>query len=53
MQLRHMRGGNQIVLSQDWTAALSDGNYPHNVRRIDLSNEFHSADEQYAAALEK
>ncbi len=42
-----------VVLSQDWTAALPDGNYPHNVRRIDLPNKWHNADEQYAAALEK
>lgn len=41
------------VLSQDWNAAHPDGSYPNNVRRIDLPNKWRSADEQYAATLDK
>ena len=42
-----------VVLSQDWNAATPDGSYPRDVRRIDLPNKWLSADEKYAAALEK
>lgn len=42
-----------VILSQDWSAAHPDGTYPHGVRRIDLPNKWRSADEHYAAALEK
>ncbi|MFZ0573938.1 MAG: hypothetical protein WA304_13810 [Candidatus Cybelea sp.] len=40
------------VLSQDWSARHPDGSYPDNVRRIDVPNRWHDADERYAAALD-
>ena len=40
------------VLSQDWGAKHPDGSYPDNVRRIDVPNRWHDADERYAAALD-
>lgn len=42
-----------VVLSQDWTDAHPDGTYPNGVRRIDVPNRWRTADEQYAATLER
>ncbi len=39
------------VLSEDAIAAAPDGEYPRNMRRLDLPNQWQSADEEYAAAL--
>jgi hypothetical protein len=39
------------VLAQDWLAKHPSGTYPTNVRRLDVPNVWHSAGEQYAAAL--
>ena len=40
------------VLSQDWVAAHPSGSYPENLRRIDVPNKWHNADEKYAATLD-
>lgn len=37
------------VLSEDWAAKYPDGKYPRNVRRIDVPNKWHDADDKYAA----
>jgi hypothetical protein len=39
------------VLAKDWLAKYPSGSYPANVRRLLLSNKWHSADKQYAATL--
>ncbi len=39
------------VLAQDWLAAHPAGEYPAGMRRIDVKDEWRSADAQYAASL--
>lgn len=39
------------ILAQDWVAKHPSGTYPANVRRLDVTNKWRVADEQYAAAL--
>jgi hypothetical protein len=39
------------VLSQDWSTAHPNGNYPAGVRHIDLKYPWAEADKQYAASL--
>jgi Domain of unknown function (DUF4760) len=39
------------VLSQDWMAAHPKGNYPTEVRRVELDDKWLEADKQYAASL--
>jgi hypothetical protein len=39
-----------VVLSREWLAAHPKGDYPANLSRITLSNEWLEADKQYAAS---